>query len=96
MQNPKVKSWFSKHWKVLNERSILSWNKNGEIAPIRPDRVITDGNQIILIDYKTGQENNSYKSQVKKYINHLHLAGKTNLKAFIWYISLDKIIEVPL
>ena len=94
MVNAQAHEWFSPKWSVLNERSILSWDDEGNIAPIRPDRVISDGQQIILIDYKTGHYSNDHKKQMQKYIDHLQRAGKTNIKAYLWYIARNEIIQL--
>lgn len=94
MQNAQAHEWFSPKWNVLNERSILAWDDEGNIAPIRPDRVMTDGKQIILVDYKTGRYSQDHKKQMQKYIDHLQRAGKTNIKAYLWYIVRNEIISL--
>jgi ATP-dependent exoDNAse (exonuclease V) beta subunit len=93
-ENKQVQEWFDKKWTVLNERAILSWNSDECISPIRPDRVITDGEQTIVIDYKTGVQNNRYNEQVQNYIDHLYRAGKRNIKGYIWYIATGEVIPV--
>jgi hypothetical protein len=93
-ENKQVQEWFDKKWTVLNERDILSWNSDECISPIRPDRVITDGEQTIVIDYKTGVQNNRYNEQVQNYIDHLYRAGKRNIKGYIWYIATGEVIPV--
>lgn len=94
MLNEQAREWFSTKWNVLNERSILAWDDEGTIAPIRPDRVITDGIQTIIIDYKTGRYSHDHKKQMQKYIDHLQRAGKTHIKAYLWYIVSDEIISI--
>jgi len=90
-KNEPIKSWFDNSWEVLNERSILL--KNGDIR--RPDRVIVKDNQAICIDYKFGiTERKSYINQLNDYISFLKSMGYKNTKAYIWYYSLKKIVEV--
>lgn len=94
MANKRVKEWFSPRWTVLNERSILSWDEEGQISPIRPDRVLTDGKETIVIDYKTGKKSDKHFDQVGKYMDHLVQMGHTNVKGYIWYIGSDEVIPV--
>ena len=94
LDNPRAREWFSPKWTVLNERSILSWSKDGQISPIRPDRVLTNGTETIVIDYKTGKKSDKHFDQVGKYMNHLKEMGHKDVKGYIWYIGSDEIIPV--
>lgn len=86
-----IKLWFDKSWEVLNERTILL--KNGDIR--RPDRVLVKCENAICIDYKFGLvERNSYIKQMSDYTSFLKNMGYKNVKAYIWYYSLKKIVEV--
>ena len=60
----------------------------------RPDRVITDGKETIVIDFKFGKRNDKYKQQVSEYMSLLNDMGHKNLKGFIWYVYSNKIEEV--
>ena len=40
-----------------------------------PDRLVFDGNQIIVIDYKTGDEEPKHKTQINNYANTLKKMG---------------------
>ena len=94
--------WFSKDWRVLNERAIL-FQKGGFSSTKRPDRVIVKERQAIIIDYKTAQDvakkeaDGSFtipkenRDQLEDYRQHLIQMGYTDVKAFLWYI-LDRII----
>ena len=62
---------------------------NGKIVNDRPDRVITDGNETIVIDYKFGKRNKKYILQVQRYMNLMISMGYTNVKGFIWYVQED-------
>lgn len=91
LSNPGAAEWFSSRYKVINERDILF--KTGSKA--RPDRVIINGKQAIVIDYKFGNsEENSYLKQVRFYCNTLKQMGYTDIQGYIWYVTLDKIIPV--
>lgn len=86
--NSIIKDWFSERWTVFNECNIMQLI-NGKIVNDRPDRVITDGNETIVIDYKFGKRNKKYILQVQRYMNLMISMGYTNVKGFIWYVQED-------
>ncbi len=92
--NPRTKEWFSPKWKVYSERSILTTDEDGKTTTIRPDRVMTDGKQTIVIDYKTGKQDARHITQVQDYMTHLSQMGHTSIRGYLWYIGRDEIIEV--
>ncbi|ALI98083.1 UvrD-helicase domain-containing protein [Rufibacter tibetensis] len=71
LQNAQIQSWFSSEWQVLNEQSILG--VGGEVH--RPDRILLNGNQAVVIDYKTGDRKNSHHTQLRRYMNQLEQMG---------------------
>lgn len=87
--NEQAKHWFSKEWQVFNECSILT-----NEGPKRPDRVITNGMETIVIDYKFGKPHESYEKQITEYKELLLQIGMPNVKAFLWYVYTDKIEEI--
>lgn len=95
LQHPKVANWFSSRWTVLNECSILFRNDvEHKIHQLRPDRVITDGNQYIVIDFKFGSPKEEYHKQVKRYMHILKQMGYDNVMGFLWFVYTNKIEEV--
>ena len=102
---PQHPEWFSPEWQVLNERAIL-FPKNQELNTKRPDRVIVKGNQAIIIDYKTAQgvvkmQNGSIlgvptenRKQIEMYKKLLTQLGYNDVKAFLWYILDDVVVEI--
>lgn len=92
---PQVHEWFSPKWQVFNECSILYFDeKKGYVRDKRPDRVIYDGKQMIVIDFKTGCELDKHKSQVLFYMKQLRDIGYKNVSGYLWYIRHNKIVEV--
>ena len=56
--------------------------------------MLIKGNDVTIIDYKFGKEQpESYKKQVKEYMNILSQMGYT-AQGFIWYVELDDIVTV--
>lgn len=94
-ENEQVRYWFSPQWKVYNECSILYYDSDkGIVRECRPDRVIYDGQQMIVIDFKTGKEHPKHIEQVQLYMRMLRKMGYSNVSGFLWYIHHDKVIKV--
>ncbi|MBR3495882.1 MAG: UvrD-helicase domain-containing protein [Prevotella sp.] len=93
-ENPQVASWFAPGWTLFNECSIISVTPGGEVRKLRPDRVMTDGRQMIVVDFKFGRRNQEYNVQVKQYMDLLCQMGHTNVKGYLWYVYNNQIEEV--
>ena len=93
MTNPTVRSWFAPGWHVMNECNIIML-ENGVAVSKRPDRVISNSTETIVIDYKTGQETDGHKSQVRQYVNLLREMGMPQVQGFLWYIKDNKVKPV--
>lgn len=92
--NPQIADWFSPRWTLFNECSIISINEQGELVERRPDRVMTDGNETIVVDFKFGRERQEYKDQVNEYMTLLTKMGHSKVKGYIWYVYNNQIKEV--
>ena len=93
LADPRVASWFSPHWTLFNECTILSV-EDGEVKEHRPDRVMTDGKDWIVVDFKFGHPAPEYHAQVHQYMNLLASMGHQNIKGYLWYVYSNKIEEV--
>jgi hypothetical protein len=88
ISDPQAQEWFSDKYKLYNECTILV--SNNKEAARRPDRVMINGNEAIVVDYKFAKENEEYKKQVKRYMELLVQMGYENVKGYLWYISENK------
>ncbi len=86
---PQVKEWFDGKWRVYNECTLLTAN-----AEHRPDRVITDGKETIVIDFKFGKQHDDHKKQVRRYMCLLKDMGMPDVKGYLWYVNADKTIKI--
>ena len=77
----------------MNECNIIML-ENGVAVSKRPDRVISNGTETIVIDYKTGQETDGHKGQVRQYVNLLREMGMPQVQGFLWYIKDNKVKPV--
>lgn len=86
-----VSEWFGQGVQVMNERDILF--RTARIA--RPDRVMIDGRNAVVVDFKFGRkEEESYRKQLSFYCNSLRQMGYRNVTAYIWYVNLEKIVDI--
>jgi hypothetical protein len=105
LRAPLVNDWFQPHWQLFNECSILSI-EDGQVCQHRPDRVMTDGHQWIVVDFKFGSPKPEYHDQVRRYMQLLsdmtasdksltsHLSPLTSIKGYLWYVYSNLIEEV--
>lgn len=95
LENEKVRDWFSDRWTVYNEQTILHIDPvTNSVVQLRPDRVITDGNQYIVIDFKFGRSRPEYQAQVRGYIDQLRQMGHTQVSGYLWFVYSNQIEEV--
>ncbi len=93
LSDQRVSIWFSKGWSLFNECTILSV-EDGKILERRPDRVITNGQETHVIDFKFGKPNPEYHQQVKEYMDLICSMGLPNVHGWLWYVYSNKIEEV--
>ena len=93
LESPKVSDWFSDRWKTFNECSILQV-EDGVTTEHRPDRVMQDDKETIVVDFKFGKPKPQYHDQVKEYMDLLSSMGHKNVKGYLWYVYPNKIVEV--
>ena len=84
MTDTRVTEWFSTKWTL--------YNVYGEER--RPDRVMTDGTNTVVIDFKFGREREEYRQQVLEYMNLLSQMGHQHVTGFLWFVYSNHIIEV--
>ena len=93
--NPLVKDWFTDKWTLYNECTLLRYDKSTHnLLERRPDRVMSDGNQMVIVDFKFGNPKTEYHDQVREYIHLLKEMGNTNVKGYLWYVFKNTIEEV--
>jgi len=87
-----VSDWFSGRWQLYNECTILTTDpETHTVLERRPDRVMTDGNEMIVVDFKFGKAHPEYKQQVEEYKQLLSNMGYQNVSGYLWYVYSNKI-----
>lgn len=84
-----VRKWFDGSMKVLTEATVLLPSGGAR----RPDRVMIDGDKVILVDYKFGEKEQRHKYQAEDYKRLLNEMGYAHVEACLWYVGKE-IIEL--
>ena len=93
--NNQIKDWFSNRWNIFNECSILFIDpETNQVKSRRPDRVMTDGNETIVVDFKFATPTENHQKQVAEYMELLTRMGLPNIKGYLWYVYNNQIVEV--
>lgn len=88
-----VRSWFDGSWSLFNECTILT-REAGELQQYRPDRVMTKGEEAVVIDYKFGKPQKKYQEQVAKYMQLLQSMGYPCVTGYLWYVFSNEVASV--
>ena len=84
--------WFDGSWDVFTETTLL---KSGN-AEHRADRIMTKGDETIIIDFKFAQkEEKKHILQVQEYMKLL-MDIRPKVKGYLWYVDKDLTIPVEL
>ena len=94
LSDPKAREWFSPRWKVHNECSIITGGSKEGHKELRPDRVISDGSHIIVIDFKFGTPKEIHRDQVLRYMDLLRDMGYQQVEGYLWYVYQNKKIKI--
>ncbi|MDR0907778.1 MAG: UvrD-helicase domain-containing protein [Rikenellaceae bacterium] len=91
--NPLVAEWFGGEWDVVRNEGDIILPRAYSVK--RPDRVMLQGSRAVVVDYKFGSHQlPSHRRQTAEYAALLRDMGYTEVRGYIWYVSLDEIVEV--
>ena len=84
------KNWLDYKYHVYCERDLI--NENGEI--LRPDRLMINDEEVIVLDYKTGAKDESYSKQLQQYHDILNQLGFGKIEKYILYLETEELVSV--
>lgn len=96
MNLPEIKRYFTKGigLRVFNEKEVLLGGMEG-LQTLRPDRIVFDGDKLIIMDYKTGAEDIAkHKIQLRGYAFQFQEMGYTKQELYIIYTEGPKAVRV--
>ncbi|MDU6658548.1 MAG: UvrD-helicase domain-containing protein [Capnocytophaga sp.] len=84
--------FFSKDYEYFMEREFIDANGNY----FRPDRLAYNPStcKVYIIDYKTGQPNDQYRTQLQHYQQNLTAIGWQVKGKYLVYLDLGKVIKI--
>lgn len=94
-KHPLVADWYSGQWEVFNECAIL-FQVDGLTHTKRPDRVMTNGEQTVVVDFKFGSPRAGHLKQVKRYMDLLQSMNYPSVSGYLWYVDQQQITSVSL
>ncbi len=95
LESPQVADWYNPRWQLFNECTILCRHpETGHVQERRPDRVMTDGERMIVVDFKFGRKKEEYNEQVREYMSLLQRMGRQDVRGYLWYVYSNEIEEV--
>jgi CRISPR/Cas system-associated exonuclease Cas4 (RecB family) len=87
---PQLERYFKAGLIIKNEAEIVTFS--GEFY--RPDRVVIQGKNAVIIDYKTGEERKKHKEQIIGYSDLLSQMGYIVSEKLLVYIEDEKVVVV--
>jgi RecB family endonuclease NucS len=69
-------------------------DENGKTRTKRPDRVMLNEQEVIVVDYKFGEEKHEHSQQLKQYKDLMRKMGYKNVKGYLWYVPREMLVEV--
>jgi ATP-dependent exoDNAse (exonuclease V) beta subunit len=91
VDHPSLSKYYQQGISSRTESELVT--STGEI--LRPDRVVFFENETVVIDYKTGKENNKkYFAQLDNYAAALASMGYLNIKKLLVYVDEPSVVHV--
>lgn len=99
LANSRVQRWFNYPGRVYTECNLLKRHPDStpdqhKVKTLRPDRVMVNEQEAIVVDYKFGNPNEKYLTQVREYMECLRQMGYTQVKGYLWFVFSNNICEV--
>lgn len=76
---------------ILNERVIIDQDGQQHI----PDKILLRGNEVLIVDFKSGEEQDKHFKQVGNYIQLLREMGHENVRGELFYTETLTAKSVP-
>lgn len=92
LSNSTLAPFFSKDYEYFTEREFIDANGNY----FRPDRLAYNpsSREVYIIDYKTGQPNDQYRTQLQHYQQNLTAIGWQVKGKYLVYLDLGEVVKI--
>ena len=97
LAHPQGRDWFTPEWRLFNEQAIVFKQADDTILR-RPDRVMlsSDGEKIVVVDFKFGKPRPEYTVQVSEYMQLLRQMGYPRVDGYLWYVYKGHIEKIEI
>ena len=85
LNNPEYAPYFAENLEIMNEKDVLI-SENGIANFYRPDRIVKSDKGLIIIDFKTGKQEEKHQKQVQNYQRILEKLNYVVAKTEIIYV----------
>ena len=85
-EHPELRTYFANDVLVKTETDLVKKDETGKEF-LRPDRVVVSGDELVIMDYKTGARENEYILQIENYGSLFEELGYRNIKKMLVYIN---------
>ena len=88
---PEMREWFTAPFELRLEEAIFIDERE-----LRPDRVMVNPltNEAVVLDYKFGNWNEHYITQVSEYKQALRRMGYSPVRGYLWFAKENRLVEV--
>ena len=99
LSNSYIKPWFEDGCKVYNEFNIIDPYAKKHEKQKRPDRVMVFDDEVVILDYKFGEEKHDDK-YAKQVLDYADLIAKMNgfegkkISKYVWYYFRNELAEI--
>lgn len=96
LSHPQAQTWYDGSWQLFNECNIIYTDSSGQVQTRRPDRVMTRGQHVVVVDFKFGRKKPAHHTQVQEYMQLLAGMGYTHIEGYLWYVTAHETVPVTL
>lgn len=87
---PQFKRWYDSDYQVMAEQGIILPGGGQK----RPDRILIDDNEALVIDFKTGEKKDTHRKQVLEYMELVKRLTLLPVKGYVCYLEPTDIIAI--
>jgi len=91
INHPDLKSYFSREYEIINEAGIII-PQGQKFSQKRPDRLMIKNNEVVIMDYKTGQVLPGHERQLNTYASLLQELGFSISRKILVYIQEPEVL----
>ncbi|PRY11992.1 ATP-dependent exoDNAse (exonuclease V) beta subunit [Pontibacter ummariensis] len=89
LDHPKLRHYFTNQVAVEHEKEVL----DARAYLYKPDRIVFDGDAVVLIEFKTPPPEPEHKYRLDHYAVRFRQLGYENVKCLLYYFDTEEVME---